>query len=45
MVYQFLEANLIWSRKGPEPNYNDYFDMDVRRIYVCINEYYFLLLT
>ncbi|XP_070170936.1 uncharacterized protein [Polyergus mexicanus] len=27
-VYQFLEANLTWGRKGPEPNYYDYFDMD-----------------
>ncbi|KAL6427163.1 hypothetical protein ACFW04_008664 [Cataglyphis niger] len=27
-VSQFLEANLTWGRKGPEPNYYDYFDMN-----------------
>ncbi|XP_072753051.1 uncharacterized protein [Anoplolepis gracilipes] len=27
-VYQFLEANLTWGRKGPVPNYYDYFDMN-----------------
>ncbi|XP_020286613.1 uncharacterized protein LOC109856099 [Pseudomyrmex gracilis] len=26
-VRQLLEANLSWSRRGPEPPYDDYFDM------------------